>query len=363
MSNNLTPARIVTPGRILARELEARGWSQKDLAEVIQRPAQAINEIIQGTKQITPDTALELSEAFGTSPEFWNNLEANYRLNLAKKQKNDSDIQRRSCLYSLAPIAELIKRQWIKPKTNAIEDLEKAVCDFLKISSPDEAPKLAVNFRHNRQLDPKNSSLIAWMKRVEYLAEKQEVGEFKPEKLRAAIPDLLACAESESKIARVPSLLLDSGIHFVIVPHLGKTYLDGAAFYLGHNPVIALTLRYNRIGCFWFTLLHELGHIDAGHQGIYLDDIDRPEHSPAEEEAHQKARDWLIPPLAYENFILETQPKFSGKAIEAFAHAQKRHPGIIIGRLQHDNCISYSNLRKYLVKVHSYLTDWIDPSF
>jgi HTH-type transcriptional regulator/antitoxin HigA len=92
MSNNLTPARIVTPGRILSRELEARGWTQKDLADIIKLPPQAINEIIQVTKQITPDTALKLSEAFSTSPEFWNTLEANYRLNLAKKSINDSDI-------------------------------------------------------------------------------------------------------------------------------------------------------------------------------------------------------------------------------------------------------------------------------
>lgn len=359
MSNNLTPARLVTPGRILSRELEARGWTQKDLAEIIKRPPQAINEIIQGTKQITPDTALELSEAFGTSPEFWNNLEANYRLNLAKKRKNDADIQRRSRLYSLAPIAELIKHRWIEPRTDSIEDLEKAVCDFLKINSPEETPKLAVNFRHNRQLDPENSSLIAWIKRVEHLARQQEVGTFRKEKLQAIIPDILACAESEEKIAQVSSLILDLGIHFVIVPHLNlnKTYLDGAAFYLGQNPVIALTLRHNRIDCFWFTLLHELGHIDAGHRGLYLDDIEHLESNPEETEANQKARDWLISPLAYENFIAETKPKFSSKAIEDFAHAQKRHPGIVLGRLQHDNYIGYSNLRKYLVKVHPYLTN------
>jgi HTH-type transcriptional regulator/antitoxin HigA len=50
------------------------------------RPAQAINEIVKGTKQITPETAIELSAAFGTSAQFWTNLEANYRLHLAQKE-------------------------------------------------------------------------------------------------------------------------------------------------------------------------------------------------------------------------------------------------------------------------------------
>ncbi len=93
MGSNLKPARIVPPGRILERELAACGWTQKDLAEIMQRPPQTINEIIKGTQQITPETALELSKALGTSDEVWINLETNYRLNLAKKNKDDSDIQ------------------------------------------------------------------------------------------------------------------------------------------------------------------------------------------------------------------------------------------------------------------------------
>ncbi|WP_337885589.1 HigA family addiction module antitoxin [Fischerella thermalis] len=66
--------------KILSRELEARGWTQKDLAEIMGRPVQTINEIIRGSKQITPETAIELSQALGTSPEFWTNLEAKYWL-------------------------------------------------------------------------------------------------------------------------------------------------------------------------------------------------------------------------------------------------------------------------------------------
>ncbi len=81
----LRPARAVRPGIILQREIEARGWTQNDLADMIGRPQQTISEIVRGTEQITPETALELSEAFGTSPEFWMNLETNYRLSLSEQ--------------------------------------------------------------------------------------------------------------------------------------------------------------------------------------------------------------------------------------------------------------------------------------
>jgi addiction module HigA family antidote len=84
MSQNPIPARVPSSGHILSRELDARGWTQKDLAEIMNYPAQAIDEIIRGIKQITPELAHDLSEALGTSPNFWANLESKYRLHSAK---------------------------------------------------------------------------------------------------------------------------------------------------------------------------------------------------------------------------------------------------------------------------------------
>lgn len=73
-------AEVFPPGAFVQEELEARGWSQRDLAEVLGRPLQAVNAIINGKKQITPRTARELEAALGPSAEFWLNLEIAYRL-------------------------------------------------------------------------------------------------------------------------------------------------------------------------------------------------------------------------------------------------------------------------------------------
>ncbi|MHC5829519.1 MAG: HigA family addiction module antitoxin, partial [Nostoc sp.] len=125
--------------------------------------------------------------------------------------------------------------------------------------------QLAVNFRCSEHREPEEISRIAWVKRVEYRAKQQTVAKFDRKQLEAAIPEILACAEQVETIARIPKLLADLGVHFVIVPHLKKTYLDGAAYYLNDKPIIALTLRYDRIDSFWFTLMHELAHIVLGH--------------------------------------------------------------------------------------------------
>ena len=113
MNNPIRPARAIAPGRIILRELEARGWTQQDLAAILGRPEQMVSEIIQAKKHISAETARQLAKAFGTSPDVWMNLETQYRLLLAEKGENEAKIERRSKLFDFAPVNELIKRGWI----------------------------------------------------------------------------------------------------------------------------------------------------------------------------------------------------------------------------------------------------------
>ena len=76
----------IPPGELLAEEIEARGMTQRALAEAMGRPPQAINEISRGKKAITPRTAIEIEQALGIAASFWVNLEASYRLALARRE-------------------------------------------------------------------------------------------------------------------------------------------------------------------------------------------------------------------------------------------------------------------------------------
>jgi HTH-type transcriptional regulator/antitoxin HigA len=73
------PAEVFPPGDFLKEELEARGWTQNDLADILDWPARLVSEIIDGQRRISPETALDLARAFGTSAEYWLNLESAYR--------------------------------------------------------------------------------------------------------------------------------------------------------------------------------------------------------------------------------------------------------------------------------------------
>lgn len=84
MAQKLTP---VTPGDILLEEfLEPMGISQAQLAREIKVPPNRINQIINGKREISTDTALRLGKYFGIEPEFWLNLQMRYNMKLVREK-------------------------------------------------------------------------------------------------------------------------------------------------------------------------------------------------------------------------------------------------------------------------------------
>ncbi len=254
---------------------------------------------------------------------------------------------------------ELEARGWIS-EGKSFEELEQNVFTFMGATSIEDMGKSAVNFRHARSCGPELGAQIAWVRRVEQIAANQHVSEFDQTTLEKTLPELLACSARPEDITHVPDLLLKAGVHFVVVPHLEKTFLGGAKLNIGKNSVVALTLRYDRIDSFWFTILHELAHIVLKHQGSYLDNLYEPDHVDGEEkDANRMAGHWLLGIRAFKTFVKETQPYFSRAAIIRFAVIQERHPGIVLGRLHHEKLVDCKNLRGMLVKVSSSLGEWM----
>jgi HTH-type transcriptional regulator / antitoxin HigA len=353
MESKLTPARLVPPGRILRRELDARGWDQKDLAVILGRPEKAISAIVTGKKQITPDTAIKLGEAFGTSADLWINLESSYRLRLAQREKSMDEVQRRSRLFELLPFREIVRRGWID-KDASIDVQEQEVCQLLGISTLKQKPNLAVSFRGSKSKKRDELSCFAWMKQVEKIVRGQSVKKFDRDLfVQEAVPKLLKLAVSVDDVQKIMPLLAKYGVHFTILKHLPKTYLDGAAFNLKNNPVVALTLRYDRIDYFWFTLMHELAHIAYGHNGI----LDFDGESTAQEErlANRKAQGWLIPQHSLEQFMQKNAYSLPVTKIKKFADSINVHPGIVLGRLQYEKLAGYGSTRSLKEKVSPYL--------
>jgi HTH-type transcriptional regulator/antitoxin HigA len=343
---------VPAPGALLRRELDARGWTQADLAEITQRPAQAINEIVQGKKEITPDTAIALSAALGTSAELWLNLESRYRLHRAQldseNERRTRSIALRGRLHRLVPVKELTRRGWIR-KASTLAELDRAVCGFLAIDSADQEPRLAASFRHSKVRKPEPGPQLAWVKRVEHLAAGQEVPPFEGRRLEHAVPRILEQAQRAADAPHALSEIRTCGARVVVLEHLERSYIDGAAFWLDHDgPVVGLSLRYDRIDAFWFTLMHEVAHLLDGGRTAHLEIEGDPEN-----DADRRAADWLVPADAYGGFL--RAGRFTEPAVQEFAERIGRHPGIVVGRLQHEGRVPFSRMRKLLVPVTPHL--------
>jgi HTH-type transcriptional regulator/antitoxin HigA len=93
-AKNLQPAEVFHPGKYLRDELQARGWTQKQFAQIIDRPLQTINGIINGKVSITAATAKAIAAAFGTTADLWLSLQVSY--DLFKSLPADPAIRKRA---------------------------------------------------------------------------------------------------------------------------------------------------------------------------------------------------------------------------------------------------------------------------
>lgn len=351
----VAPELLQCPGESIKDELDARGWTQKDLAEIMGRPTQAISEIVNGAKQITPDTAMELAAAFGQVPDFWMRLEASYRLGLAQAARNEQEpIKTRARIREIAPVRELLRRGWIASAE------EPDVCRFLGVASIWEEPAITAALRASLHREPEIGAIAAWLRRVEQIAAAQDVGAYDALALRASLPDLAALSVTPANVTAVPSRLAALGVRFAYVPHLERTFLDGASLWVAERPTVAMTLRHDRIDNFWFTLLHELAHIVLGHPETIAEEMDPESRDPREVAANTLAQEVLVAPEVFER--VADRVRASGSVDEAVKAAaeNERHPGIVIGRLQHAEVIGYHQGRTHLSKVRTYLAPIAD---
>jgi HTH-type transcriptional regulator/antitoxin HigA len=328
--------------------------TQKDLATILGRPVQVVSEIVSGIKQITPQTALELGAALDTGPELWLNLETNYRLSMARQKASGDAISKRARMYAIAPVAELIRRGWVQGGN----DLEAGLCQFLNVASVWDVPVAPARLRASLDRGPDMRNVTAWLRRVEQLGTSTSSVAFDPEVLRSHLPDIASMSVDPEAVASIPTVLAQDGVALVIVPHLQKTYLDGGAMWVNGRPVVALTLRYDRLDNFYFTLMHELAHVVLGHSGFMAEDLeDTGDRDPDERAADQLAQDSLVDPDSY---AAMTRAGADIDAIEVAATKIHRHPSILIGRLRHDHLLGYGKASERTVKIRHHLAAAVD---
>lgn len=358
MTNELYSNLPIPPGEFLEEVIEDMGMTKDEFAKRMKRPASNMSHIFQGKKEITPETALQLEKVTEVPAHIWSGLEKEYRLALARvesekrtEEKNDElPLIKKYCYNNLAELGIIEKK---KDRYEQLNQLHK----YFGVTSLFNIPKISryqTLFRQASGAKEKVSeeALTAWLRIGERAAYQAECSPFNKGKLRenlSVIRSMTLRAPSEFH-AELESLLASCGVAFIIVPHFQKTFSHGVSFWVSkEKAVIMNTLRYNWADIFWFSLFHELGHIILhGSSELFIEssnvDFGKEEK---ERQADNFASSQLIPKKEYDDFL--SRGSFYKNDIKNFSSKIGIHPGIVVGRLQHEKRIEtswHNDLRK-----------------
>lgn len=271
--------------------MEQEGLIQRDLVPYIGSRSK-VSEVMARKRPLTLDMVRALSANLGIPAK-------------VLVQESQSAIDDNNLDWEKFPAKEIIARKWLNEPIKYSQNKNGLIVNSF-INQLQPVPKFSAfyrsnhNYRSGRTMDI--YGLYLWNIRILLKAKEiKSTKEFKKDLLTTEVlRNLVKLSKYDDGPLRAFEYLLDYGIRVVVEPHLSRTYLDGAVILTDEKkPVIGLTIRYDRIDNFWFTLIHELAHIFLhSHQNIeiFYDDLDIIEDKNfLETEADEFAREILIP--------------------------------------------------------------------
>lgn len=353
-------AEVFPVGEFLADELDARGWTQAEFAEILGRPAQFVSEIISGKKEITRESAAQIGAALGTSPELWLNLQNAYHLwrQANDQRSNDQleDVRLRARLKELAPISVLLERSIIRGRTPREQKVE--IEALYGIADIYDEPELLVAARRSQPDEIVSSTQLAWIACIRAKATPLTVGPYSREGLIELAKRLTSEVPTPDDMQRLPDLFAAVGVRLVYVEAFPSSKMDGCSFlHEDGKPVIGISGRGKRLDKVIFTILHEVAHIVLGHLKDHEFVIDDAGDGPTlglEEPANEMAGEWALPQP-----IGQLPDRVTHGWVTAAASERNVHPIVLIGRLQNQGRLPWrTTLVKGAPSVAQQLQDW-----
>ena len=349
-----TPDWISPPGETISDLLEEKDWTQAELAQRLGYTTKHVSQLINGKVSISEETARKLSYVLGSTVEFWLNREAQYRTQLVQQEEIEQLASWVNWLEGF-PLKELMNLGFLSryPLTKANKpNLVKDLLCFFGVASPDEweetyNQKMSVYFRRTRENQSDIKAISTWLRLGEIQAEKQDWPKYQKTKFKEALTEIrkltvLPQAEFESKLKQ---LCFNAGVILVLVPSLPRTHTSGVARWLNpHRPLIQLSCYGKFNDRFWFSFFHEAAHIllHNNKQDIFLDDFKADSSSLDKHELEREANLWAGNFLIPTKLTSELAALKSKEKVKSFAQQLGIHPGILVGRLQHDKIIEMS---------------------
>ncbi|MEO5376804.1 MAG: helix-turn-helix domain-containing protein [Magnetococcus sp. DMHC-6] len=338
------------PGNTIFDLLEEHRMTKIDFAKRLNYSDEYVNELMKGRVQITEKMADSLARVLGSTPAFWLAREAQYREMCAYLEKKKSELD----WLEKLPIKDLMANGLIEKRRNTVYTKAKIVADCLRffgVDSPENwnlrFSDMQGSFRRSHEKQSDIGAISAWLRMGELEAELQNGLKFDHNQFELILRKVrnLTVLGPEKFEPQLKSLFMDAGVAFVLVPCIPRAHVSGVARWLSSDwPLIQLSLYGKANDKFWFTLFHEAAHIllhAKEKKSVYLDESTQRKGVSLEE---RQANDWsgnFLIPASFKNKLKSLRTEMS---VRNFADEIGIHPGIVVGRLQHDRLIDFSQM-------------------
>ncbi len=323
------PIDLPDPIEAIKFRMEQEGLSHKDMQKYLGSQSK-VSEVLNYKRPLSLPMIRSLNEGLG--------IPAEVLLHETGKQ-----IPEKKFSINDYPFTEMFNRNYFKGFQGnlykAKEFSEGLLTEFFSVFRGMESDRVYCRYS-DKEVD--QNAILAWQAMAIHDLQAEEIGEYNKELLNE---EFLQGFKYLCNLSDGPGLVKEylnkKGIHFLALKHLPKTYLDGACFTSPHgNPIIGLTLRYDRLDNFWFTLAHEIGHLylhlENGEKSFFDDtqkDVNKIEDD-LELEADRFANETLIPPEKWNSINSDALTVTDSEDIVSLAESVSISPAIVAGRVR-----------------------------
>lgn len=340
------------PGSYVEDIIEELNITQNEFAERLGTSSKTISKIVNGEEKISDDIANKLSKLTGISLETWLNLQTNYDIKVLEIENLKDEDEARLC--EMIDFSYFKRQKFIADKKYSIKEKISTLRKLLKRADLSDLFEFnsAVSYRNTREFNEKsivNSNIM--LELAADCARNETTNKFNKSKLISILPQIreMTVKSPETFFPELKKILLECGIILVALPKLKNANLNGATKKFRNGSIMLLITDRNKMSdIFWFSILHEIGHIY--HEDFYSNYRNQEEYTKNERRADEFASNFFIPQEKYDEFI--SNGDFSELAIKTFSKQLDIHPSIVVGRLQNFGYIKYNSFN-YLKNSYS----------
>lgn len=343
MSNYVEYKNVIAfhPGYYVKETIEEYGITQEDFAKRLNTTPKNLSVLLSGDQSLSGDMAMKLSRMLGTTVEYWMNLQSKYDALIAEIKAEETIVKERE-VFEMIDYRYFIDNCGLPHIPRRVEEQMKCVREYIGVASLEvlKNKDLAVSFRsENTELCESNivNANVMVQIAIKKALETEAPDYNKTKFLKAIEYALTLTSRHEDFYPLVKEAFREAGVVLIALPNLKGSKINGATKRLGKKVLLMVNDRRMSSDIFWFSMLHEAGHIVNGDYMITF----TGEEDDIEKLADEYAGNKLIPQEKYKEFT--SKGIFNEQTIRAFAEEINRDPGIVLGRLQKDNYLSFGN--------------------